>query len=266
MNKKDLINKNGYVDSIYLKSTANMFHDIKQQSYAKMKIGNGSKVLDVGCGIGIDTINMSKIVGHDGYIIGLDYDKAMIANANLHAFDAGVSTYVRHMCYDVNTMPFNNDQFDACRSERLFEHLDNSEQVFTELVRVAKYGGNIVIIDTDWSTLTINTDEIAIERKLIRYIAESYANNGFSGRKLYGMFNRERLADIDLQIFPIATTCYETASIGIQLQRIEQEAVKVGVLTQAELELWTESNKILMDEGRFFSSINMIMVSGTKTN
>jgi ubiquinone/menaquinone biosynthesis C-methylase UbiE len=86
------------------------------------------------------------------------------------------------------SLPFETDYFDSCRSERLFQHLSNPAQALSEMTRVTKSGGWVVVLDTDWGSLSTNSDETDIERRLARFMAESFLQNGYSGRKLYRLF------------------------------------------------------------------------------
>ncbi|MDD1642790.1 MAG: methyltransferase domain-containing protein, partial [Methylococcaceae bacterium] len=90
----------GYVDPEYLGVIGNLLNHIKQRSYALMQIQPGHKVLDLGCGLGIDTIPLAQLVGVNGQVIGADYDEAMIAEAEQRAEQAGVNIWVRHKRVD----------------------------------------------------------------------------------------------------------------------------------------------------------------------
>lgn len=49
----------GYVDPEYLRIAGEQLRDLKLRTYQTMKISQGDRVLDVGCGPGMDTINSS---------------------------------------------------------------------------------------------------------------------------------------------------------------------------------------------------------------
>jgi hypothetical protein len=46
----------GYVDTEYLQAVEKLLGRLKERTYSYMQIKTGDKVLDVGCGPGIDTI------------------------------------------------------------------------------------------------------------------------------------------------------------------------------------------------------------------
>jgi len=254
----------GYVDPEYLRVIGNLLNHIKQRSYAHMEIQSGHKVLDLGCGPGTDTIPLAPMVGVNGQVIGADYDEAMIAEADQRAELAGVNTWVKHKCVDAMSLPFETDYFDSCRSERLFQHLRNPAQALSEMTRVTKPGGWVVVVDSDWGSLSTDSDEIDIERRLTRFLAESSLHNGYSGRKLYRLLKQQNLADISFEVFPVATPNYALARQATQAERIEQEALKAGVITTEELHRWQASLEQADSEGIYFCSVNVMLFAGCK--
>ncbi|MGZ8164578.1 MAG: methyltransferase domain-containing protein [Methylobacter sp.] len=253
----------GYVDPEFLRIIGNQLNHIKQRSYSLMQIQPSHKVLDLGCGPGTDTIPLAPLVGENGQVIGADYDEAMVAEAEQRAEQAGV-TWVRHKRVEAMSLPFETDYFDSCRSERLFQHLPKPDQALSEMARVTKSGGWVVVLDTDWGSLSTDSDETDIERRLTRFLAESFLHNGYSGRKLYRLFKQQNLADISFEVFPVATPNYALARHGTQAEKIEQEALKAGVITSQELHRWQLGLEQADSEGVYFSSVNVMMLAGHK--
>ena len=129
-----------HVDLKYLEAFALRAKSLKERSYELMHLQVGHRVLDLGCGPGIDTIPLAQFVGCTGQVIGVDIDNKMIEEANKKAIDAGVTDWVTHKNIDANSIPFHSDHFDSCRSERLFQHVAILEQILFEMVRVTKPG------------------------------------------------------------------------------------------------------------------------------
>ncbi len=254
----------GYVDPEYLRFIGNLLNHIKQRSYALMQIQLGHKVLDLGCGPGVDTIPLAPLVGVNGQVIGADYDEAMIVEAEQLAEQAGVNAWVRHKRVDAMSLPFVTGYFHSCRSERLFQLLPNPAQALSEMIRVTKSGGWVVVLDTDWGSLSTDSDEIDIERRLARFMAESFVHNGYSGRKLYRLFKQQNLADISFEVFPVAISNYALARQITQAERVEQEALKAGVINSEELHCWQTGLEQADSKGVYFCSVNLMMFAGRK--
>lgn len=96
---------------------------------------DGLSVLDVGCGTGRFTAELSC---RGARPVGVDRDSAMLAvahtrgNRSLALADAG-------------TLPFTDASFDIAFAVTLCEFVDDVEQVFSELARVIRPGGRFVV-------------------------------------------------------------------------------------------------------------------------
>src|SRR5215467_11579516 len=114
----------GYMgDTSYLETAARFLREEKQLTYTAMHIQPGQRVLDVGCGPGVDTVALAGFVGASGSVDGVDADPAMVAEAEQRALAAGVHDRVHHHVADALALPFEANTFDAVRAERLFQHL-----------------------------------------------------------------------------------------------------------------------------------------------
>ena len=56
---------------------------------------------------------------------------------------------------------------------------------------MTKSGGWLVVVDTDHATLSVDTPEVDLERRLMRVHVEKRINNIFSGRQLYRQFKKQ---------------------------------------------------------------------------
>jgi SAM-dependent methyltransferase len=255
---------NGYVDVDYLAIVARLMRAPKERSYALLELRTGHKVLDLGCGPATDTIALARLVGPAGEVHGADHDAAMIEQANRRARNAGVGAYVRHRKADAVALPWPDGFFDATRSERVFQHLLEPDRAFAELVRVTRPGGRIVILDGDWATFTVESDETAIERRLARFHAEQMIHNPYSGRRLRGLFGSHGLRDVTTEVWPVLVTDYASARRVSRLEDIEREALAAGVIDRNESERWRASLERAEARNGFFCCINGVMTAGRK--
>ncbi|MEN8128588.1 MAG: methyltransferase domain-containing protein [Pseudomonadota bacterium] len=254
----------GYVDAQYLHTAAKQLEPIKRRSYELMRIFPGQTILDVGCGPGIDTIEIAQLVGKTGHVIGIDKDPEMISRANAYAERISLNGYVKHRRSEAGALKFKSEHFDACRSERLFMHLLDPEQALSEMIRVTKPGGWIVVVDTDWGSLSIDTTEIEVERRLARFRAEKILNNGYSGRRLYRMFREQQLRELSLEIIPLHVPDLTLCRYLTRMEEVEQQATKKGIITCSELEYWRTNLEHTNIASCFFASLNIVISAGCK--
>jgi len=253
-----------YTDAEYLGMAARILAPLKEQSYARMGVAPGRRVIDVGCGPGIDTIALAELVGSDGQVVGVDLDERMVAEAERRAENARRPASLRHRLADACSLPFASDMFDAARCERLFQHLPRPALALAEMVRVVKPNGWVVVVDTDWATLSLDSLEPDLERRLARFHAESTMQNGYAGRQLYRLFRQQNLSDITIEVLPQSMTDCGLVRRCIGLEIAERNALQAGVLTQDELVRWHASMDTAAAQETFFASWNMVLATGRK--
>lgn len=163
-----------HVNAEYLNYTATLCGEVKDASYEMAGIaGETSRrldVLDVGCGIGVDTTAIARYVAPGSRVVGVDVDPAMISAAVERARSLGLEG-VEHLCLDAGQVDFAGE-FDVVRAERLFQHLGEPSRVLGNMVRAARPGGRVLIVDTDWSTLRCSAFDEATNDAIARAYSE----------------------------------------------------------------------------------------------
>ena len=229
----------GYVGTEYLAEATRLLERDKHASYEMMRIAPHQTVLDVGCGPGTDTVPMAQIVGSKGLVVGVDYDSDMLREANQRAAQTGVNAWVRHQRADAHLLPFHSDFFDACRCERVLQHVADPERVLAEMVRVTKPDGWVVAGEPDWASFAVDVPDpslIDVERRLIRYLADHLTRHGYIGRQLYRLFRQRGLEELEIRTIGAPITDLSLARQVLVLDNMEDKAVLEGVLTPDELQ------------------------------
>jgi ubiquinone/menaquinone biosynthesis C-methylase UbiE len=263
--REEIMGQNkGYVDPDYLRIAAEQVAQLKRKSYAAMHIQPGDRILDVGCGPATDTVPLASLVGSAGQVVGIDADPAMIAQADQHAAQAGVSDCVTHKVGDVLMMPFADGEFRSCRSERLFQHLPDPARALAEIARVTVPDGWVVTLDTDWGSLSVDCVYTDIERRISRILPEHLLRNGYAARQLYRLYREQGFRNITIELLPTYITNYPMGRMITLLDQSEHFALENNLVTTEELDLWHSSLQQAADAGTFFASASMILVSGQK--
>jgi ubiquinone/menaquinone biosynthesis C-methylase UbiE len=72
---------------------------------------------------------------------------------------------VKHQRADSSALPFDPDTSEACRSERMFQHLSEPARALSEMTRVTKAGGWTVVLDSVQAFFGSVTQVMAVGRK-----------------------------------------------------------------------------------------------------
>ena len=88
------------------------FAECKRESYDLLGVTPGSRILDVGCGLGNDAVSLARLVSPGGSVVAIDGSQTMITAAReRHGDVVGLSFDVA----DAAQLPFDEASFDACR-------------------------------------------------------------------------------------------------------------------------------------------------------
>ncbi|MDY6819198.1 MAG: methyltransferase domain-containing protein [Halobacteriales archaeon] len=232
----------------------------KRWTHRQLSPSAGDTLLDVGCGTGIDVRALAAEVGSDGTVIGVDNSADMIRTARGRTDD----TMSGFTIGDAQRLPIETDSVDGARAERVCLHLGDPQQAVSELRRVTRPGGRIVLSETDWGTLTVDgpasMDELT---KRIIDPDELPVTNVRAGRQVYRWAATAGLNDIDLETTTVALTDFGTADDVMGLSERVCSWNTADAVTDEAGRRWLETLRRADDEGVFFSSFDMFSVAGT---
>lgn len=123
---------------------------------------NGAKILDLGCGTGLELEHYFKI-NPSAKITGIDLTESML-NASRNKFPEKDLTLILGSYFDV---PFDANTFDAAVSVESLHHFTKEEKVplYTKLFKALKVGGYFIL--TDYFALS-DKDERIFRNELLR--------------------------------------------------------------------------------------------------
>ena len=229
---------------------------IKQIAIELMRLQNGDRVLEAGCGASIDVELIAKKIGASGKVIGIDNSKKMLALAEK-------SKKINHILYqfmDVMDIQYEDGYFSACHADRLFvSHIDY-KSIFDELVRVVKKGGVVCITDVDVKTLVIspeiNNTEIIVEEILADFVHKKM------GRQLLNLFIDKNMSDIHIKTNLCEITDFNTLCQIFNFDDVLLSCVQKKRLTKRAASDWLNAMVEQSNRGAFYYCVTFFTVSG----
>lgn len=226
-----------------------------------MNISQNQKILDVGCGAGEVALDIGKMVGPNGLVIGIDANEDAINTANKKDSDF---KNVKFLVQNAEHIEYPDSYFDSSRSERVFQHLKDPDKVFDEMIRVTKNNsGKITVMDPDWDTLTINSLNTKVTRMVVHQNSDNMTH-GQSGRFLLSMFKQRNLKEIGLQPYVVPVNNLNLAKIYVDLELAVETLVKKKKITDEEAKLWWNELEENDKKGLFYLTLTLFIVSGKK--
>ena len=116
-----------------------------------LQLPAGSKGLDAGCGIGLQTLLLTETVGEEGHLSGVDILPELLAYGENIVSEAGLSDRISLHQGDVNDLPFEDNSIDWVWSADCIGYpAGELTPVLKELMRVVKPGGEVILLG--WSS------------------------------------------------------------------------------------------------------------------
>ena len=193
------------------------------------RIRSGQRVLDVACGTGVLAIEVASRAGATGHVTGLDPNPGMLAVAKRFA------PSVDWRSGFAESLPFDNQAFDAVVSQFGLMFFDDRIQSIREMLRVLAPGGRLAV--AVWDSLD-NVPAYADEVTLLERIAGQQAADGLRApfvlgdrRELETLFRDAGVDSVEI------TTHSGTARFP-----------KIRSMVEADLRCWLPVMEIVLPE------------------
>lgn len=106
-------------------------------------------VLEAGCGSG-SFVTAARKQGHDAWGVDSDVDRLAVGAARIAAFGLDPSWNERLVHGDASATGFEPDRFDIVLGHQFIEHVPDPAGTISELLRVTKRGGYLVLFAPDY--------------------------------------------------------------------------------------------------------------------
>jgi len=199
-------------------------------------LGEGRRILELGCGTGSMTTWLAKTVGEEGRVIAVDASENQIAIARRAVEESGAKN-VEFICATVEALKLPGDSIDLVYSRLLFMHLKNPMQVVTAGRKFLKPGGVIACEEPHSSSLITTPRNESIE-KLNEYFVQLGKLQGLDfniGDKLLPLLRSAGYSNLHgCFIQPVISMAEAAEFVRMGAAEIAPFAVNCGMVGEAE--------------------------------
>jgi SAM-dependent methyltransferase len=229
---------------------------MRRWAHAALAVGAGERALDIGSGTGSEVLEFARRVGPEGQAVGVEPNPAMLAVARERAAEAGARC--RFVEADAYRLPFDDDYFDAVRSERVYQHLDDPAAATAEIARVLRPGGRVVLVDSDWQTAILHPGDTGVVARMVAAMLEATPNSR-SGRSLRG---RLVAAGFEIDDMGSEAVIWDPAAARPMFDEVGGTALAREVITEQERDDLVAAIEAGVAVGDYHLSVTMFAVLG----
>ena len=161
-----------------------------------LRVAPRMRVLEVGSGLGLLAVDVAS-AAEGVQVVGLEKSSAQIAAA-------AQAVFVRYVQGDTHRLAFPDGSFDLVYARYVLEHVAAPARVLSEMRRVTRLGGRVVVCENDLSLLRLDPPCPAFEELWLAFQQhqKTLGGDGLIGRRLYRLCRQAGFAQIELSVQP----------------------------------------------------------------
>ena len=233
----------------------------RERVLAHLPLGESTRALDVGCGVGLLTQSIAERIGPGGSVLACDRSGVMVeetqhrcaAFEQVNAFEASVGA-----------LPLADGSVDCVAITQVLLYVDDIPTALEDLHRVLAPGGVLVVIETDWRGVVLGTAYPELAEKVFQAWDAAVPNPQLPGR-MHGLLVASGFDVESVEAIPVLNRDWEAANFSVPMLRDSVKlARKRGFLSDSEGEtLWSEQ-QARGDAGEYFFCVNRFLFAARK--
>ena len=171
-------------------------HTLADLPHSDTAYPTGSRVLEVGCGVGSQTVTLAQR-SPGARFTSIDVSAASLAEARRRIDQAGVTNVVLQRA-DIFNLPFEVRSFDHVFICFVLEHLSRPVEALTILKGMLAPGGTVTVIEGDHGSAYFHPESAAAQAAIdcLVELQRRAAGNGLIGRQLYPLMVKAGFEDV----------------------------------------------------------------------
>ena len=232
-----------------------VFTQLFDKYAAQLTLPPSAQVLEVGCGTGALLRSLVGRVDFTGKAFGVDQCRPFLEAANKFAQAENVSDRIIFQAGDAHCLDFPPATFDAVIAHTLISHVTEPAAVLSEMARVVRPGGTVVIFDGDYASLTYAFPDHVFGHQMDVALASATFNNPRIMRDLPRL-----LPELGMRLTAAWGDAVVEIGNGSYFKSFAETYVpfvtKSGLLPTQAVEAWLDEQRQAMENGTFFAACN----------
>jgi SAM-dependent methyltransferase len=182
-----------------LQSQARFFEPYTLRLFEEAGITRGMRVLDLGSGAGDVALLAGRLVGPDGFVLGVDTDPVALETARARALAAGHHN-VSFMTVDIQQLAL-KEKFDAVVGRFILMYLNEPLDALRALIECLRPGGIVAFQECDWTQSPYAVPPSPLLDQVWDWISSAFRLSGADmevGLKLHRLFDEIGLCSPEL--------------------------------------------------------------------
>jgi len=253
----DYIDSQAEIDR--LRYQAKAVFSMERRFFDILNLNSQSKVLDVGCGPGFvarEVYNAYK----PQELYGVDLDPKLVEIGVSENSDSKAMKFSQGSIYQ---LPFEDNTFDAVYSRFVLQHLEKPDLAISEVYRVTKKGGTILIEDIDDGMLFLEPKPEGYDKlqSTAEAVQKSLGGDRLIGRKLYSLLHnvsgvKPNIAPMYVSSDVVGMEGFLNAAYGFKFDHLKRSGA-----TEAEVAAIKDSFYSMVKDPTAYGALNIFFAS-----
>src|SRR3954466_13945998 len=231
------------------------FRAIRRASREARGVEPGMRVLDAGCGIGLETARLAA-ANPETLVTGLDRNADLLEMARRRAEPSNL----RWVEADLAALELPAASFDAIRTERVLMYLpdDGFARVLRALVRLLRPGGRLALFELDYGATMLapgHADDAVLETA--GEAPYPPLPQPLAGRRIPGLLTESGLHDV-------TATPFSFALDEPVWRRIVKDTVTAAAPPDPAVSAWLGEQEAAAERGEFVAAFSGVLTTGTR--
>ena len=247
----------------------------KELAYSLLELRPGQRVLDVGCGAGVDLPNLAQLVGQTGTVVGLEINPTLVSEARKLATERQDASTASILVFhgDAQRMTIPNAEFDRARTDRALQHFPQPSLALAEIWRVLKPGGMLTLVEPDWGSMVVAPGNASGEGDESLGLALDWCRRHLAhplmGRNLHALLRQMpegSWQSTKVVVAPFTFTEWTVMDAVLLLSRAVAALQQERPEQSAELVAWLDAVEAASANGSFFGYIPIFFAVAVKAS